>query len=52
MFIAYQNSYPQSNTHRNVSYPHVYPQIDLTDYIIRQGRSGVKWRVVVYRASL
>ena len=32
------------------SYPQVYPQIDLTDYIIRQGRSGVLWRIVEHRA--
>jgi hypothetical protein len=34
------------------SYPQVYPQIDLTDYIIRQGRSGVKWRIVENGALL
>ena len=28
------------------SYPQVYPQIDLTDYIILHSRSGVKWRIV------
>ena len=46
------NSYPQTNTHKNVSYPQVYPQIDLTDYIIRQGRSGVMWRIVENGALL
>lgn len=34
------------------SYPQVYPQIDLTDYIIRQSRSGALWRVVEDRALL
>jgi hypothetical protein len=28
------------------SYPQVYPQKYVTDYIIRQSRSGVKWRIV------
>jgi len=37
---------------RNVTYPQVYPQIDLTDYIIRQSRSGALWRVVEDRAGL
>jgi len=37
---------------KNVSYPQVYPQIDLTDYIIRQSRSGALWRVVEDRAGL
>jgi len=37
---------------RNITYPQVYPQIDLTDYIIRQSRSGALWRVVEDRALL
>ena len=45
-------SYPHVNTFKNVSYPQVYPQINVTDYIIRQSRSGVKWRIVEYRAFL
>jgi hypothetical protein len=44
------NKYPQANTLKNVSYPQVYPQIDLTDNIIRCPRSGVMWRIVEYRA--
>ena len=28
------------------SYPQVYPQINLTDYIIRHSRSGALWRIV------
>jgi len=34
------------------SYPQVYPHIFLTDNIIRHRRSGVKWRIVEYRAFL
>jgi hypothetical protein len=34
------------------SYPQVYPQNNLTDYIFRHSRSGVKWRIVEYRALL
>jgi hypothetical protein len=34
------------------SYPQVYPQKDVTDYIIRQGLSGAKWRIVEYRTFL
>jgi hypothetical protein len=34
------------------SYPQVYPQIDLTDYIFRHSNSGVKWRIVEYRAFI
>jgi len=37
---------------KNVSYTQVYPHNNLTDYIIRQGRSGVKWRIVEHRAFL
>jgi hypothetical protein len=36
----------------NHSYPQVYPQNNLTDYIIRQSRSGVMWRIVENRALL
>jgi hypothetical protein len=46
------DGYPQTNTHKNVSYPQVYPQIDLTDNIIRHARSGVKWRIVENGALL
>jgi hypothetical protein len=38
-------------TFRN-SYPQVYPQNNLTDYIIRQSRSGVKWSIVEYGAFI
>lgn len=34
------------------SYPHVYPQINLTDSISKHSRSGVKWRIVVDSALL
>jgi hypothetical protein len=44
--------YPQVWMLRNISYTQVYPQIDLTDYIIRQSRSGALWRVVEDRALL
>jgi len=44
--------YPHVNKVVWDSYPQVYPQINLTDNIIRQGRSGAKWRIVEYRAFL
>ena len=34
------------------SYPQVYPQINLTDNLIRHPRSGVKWRIVENGALL
>jgi hypothetical protein len=50
--LSITQSYPQVWMHKNISYPQVYPQIDLTDYIFRHSRSGVKWRIVEYRALL
>ena len=34
------------------SYPQVYPQKYVTDYTVRQSRSGVKWRIVEYGAFI
>jgi hypothetical protein len=34
------------------SYPQVYPQINVTDNVIRHPNSGVKWRIVVTGALL
>ena len=31
MYLSYHRSYPHVNTLKNVSYPQVYPQINLTD---------------------
>ena len=46
------DGYPHVNTHKNVSYPQLYPQINLTDYIFRHSRSGVKWSIVENRAFI